>query len=350
MARYAIRRILAGLTLLFAMSILTFALFRLIPLPSGCLVLPCGPGTHTTDAQLRAAEHRLGTDQPVPVQYAKFIWRIVRHGSFGESWTHGPINDQLASAAPPTISVVIGGMIVMLILAIPLGIISAIHAGDRIDRMILILTIVGVALHPFLVGLFLRRFFYDYTHLTPPGGYCSLLPAHPPPPTTGGYVFAGPPGAPLPPTCGGPTQWAWHMVLPWLTFALFFLPLYVRMIRARVIETMGAQHVTAARARGASEARVLRSHVMRPALMPLVTMIGLELGAALMAAIYIETIYGLGGIGHLMVDAISGAGAAFGYDLPLLAALFFCIAAVAILVNLITDLLYGFLDPRVRLA
>jgi peptide/nickel transport system permease protein len=350
MARYAIRRILAGLTLLFAMSILTFALFRLIPLPSGCLVLPCGPGTTTTDAQLRAAEHQLGTDQPVVVQYAKFIWRIVRHGSFGDSWTHGPINAQLAHAAPPTISVVVGGMIVLLVFAIPLGLVSAIHAGDRIDRLILILTIVGVALHPFIVGLFLRRLFFDYTHLTPPGGYCSLLPAHPPPEVRGSITFSGPPGAPLAPVCGGPAQWAWHMVLPWLTFALFFLPLYTRMIRARVIETMGAQHVTAARARGASEARVLRSHVMRPALMPLVTMIGLELGAALMAAIYIETIYGLGGIGALMVNAVTGAGAAFGYDLPLLAALFFCIAAVAILLNLITDLLYGFLDPRVRLA
>jgi peptide/nickel transport system permease protein len=242
-------------------------------------------------------------------------------------------------------------MIVLLVLAIPLGIISAIHAGERIDRLILIFTIVGVALHPFIVGLFLRRFFFDYTHLTPPGGYCSLLSAPPPPESTGGTItFTGPPGSPLPPVCGGPAQWAWHMVLPWLTFALFFLPLYTRMVRARVIETIRAQHVIAARARGASEARVLRSHVMRPALMPLVTMIGLELGAALMAAIYIETIYGLGGIGHLMVDAISGAGAAFGYDLPLLAALFFCIAAVAILVNLVTDLLYGFLDPRVRLA
>ena len=140
------------------------------------------------------------------------------------------------------------------------------------------------------------------------------------------------------------------MVLPWLTFALFFLPLYTRMVRARVIETMGAQHVTAARARGASEARVLRSHVTASGAHAPRHDDRARAGAALMAAIYIETIYGLGGIGQLMVSAVAGQGVSFGYDLPLIAALVFCIAAVAILVNLVTDLLYGFLDPRVRLA
>ena len=122
------------------------------------------------------------------------------------------------------------------------------------------------------------------------------------------------------------------------------------MIRARVIEPWAPS--TSPRREPAERRRraCCRSHVLRPALLPLVTMIGLELGAAFMAAIYIETIYGLGGIGALMVNAISGAGAAFGYDLPLLAAIFCCIAALAIFVNLVTNMLYGFLDRRVRLA
>jgi peptide/nickel transport system permease protein len=135
-----------------------------------------------------------------------------------------------------------------------------------------------------------------------------------------------------------------------VTFALFFLPLYTRMIRARVLETLETDHVLAARARGASELHILRSHVLRPSLLPLLTMIGLDLGAALMAAIYIETIYNLGGFGSLMLGAVSGPGVSVGYDLPLIAALFCMIAAVAIVLNLIVDLLYGVLDPRVRIA
>jgi peptide/nickel transport system permease protein len=346
MGRYTIRRALSGLLMLFAMTVLTFTFFRLIPLTPGCLIVPCGPGTTTTDEQLREAAHKLGADQPVPVQYAKFVWRIVRHGSFGPSWVHGSIDSLIRQAAPRTVSVLIGGTVLLFLLAIPLGAISAFRAQERLDRLILTFSVVGIALHPFIVGLFLTKFFSDYTHVTPHSGYCHFLSAPPAPPTN---PYA-PPAPSAPPPCAGPWNWAYHLILPWLTFALFFLPLYTRMIRARVLETLEAQHVAAARAKGASELRVLRAHVLRPALLPLATMIGMDLGGALMAAIYVETIYGLGGFGSLMLNSIAGTGAAGGYDLPLIASLFFVIAAAAIVLNLIVDLLYGWLDPRVRLA
>jgi peptide/nickel transport system permease protein len=346
MAGYVIRRLLSGLVLLFAVTLLTFAFFRLIPLPSACLVVPCGPGTTTTDAQIKAGEHQLGTDRPVPIQYAKFVWRIVRNGSFGASWTGRNIDGDIRTAAPKTISVLLGGALLLFLLAVPLGILSAVHAHARIDRIILSFSVLGVALHPFIVGFFLTKFFADYLHATPHGGYCHPFSAPP--------AFVPSPGTPAnalpPPPCAGVVPWAYHMLLPWLTFALFFLPLYTRMIRARVLETLEADHVTAARAKGASEIRVLRSHVLRPALLPLVTMIGMDLGGALMAAIYIETIYNLGGFGSLMLSAIAGNGVSFGYDLPLIAAIFCVIAAAAIFLNLIVDLLYGSLDPRVRIA
>jgi peptide/nickel transport system permease protein len=347
MGRYAIRRLLSGVLLLFAMTITSFALFRLIPLPTGCILVGCGPGTTTTDAQLAAAEHQLGTDRPVPVQYAKFVWRIIRHGSFGPSWVHGSIDASIRQAAPRTISVLLGGAVLLFLLALPLGVVSAVRAQERIDRIILSVSIVGVALHPFLIGVFLTKF-SDYTHITPHGGYCHPFSAPPAPPADPRF----PPGTPgyIPPACAGLGPWAHHMILPWLTFALFFLPLYTRMIRARVLETLETQHVTAARAKGASELRVLRSHVLRPALLPLATMIGMDLGGALMAAIYIETIYGLGGFGSLMLSVVAGNGVSLGYDLPLIAALFFVIAAFAIILNLVVDLLYGWFDPRVRLA
>jgi peptide/nickel transport system permease protein len=342
MPAYIVRRLLSGLVMLFAITLVTFAIFRLIPLPPGCLLVPCGPNTFTNDAQIRAAEHKLGTDRPVPVQYAKFVWRIVRHGSFGASWTGGSIDESLRGALPRTASVLLGGVVILLLLAIPLGALSALHAQRLIDRAVLVFALFGIALNPYLLGFWLTKFFSQYLHLTPDGLYCHFLPVKPEPLPP--HVLPGS----IPPECGGPLVWAHHLILPWLTFALFFLPLYTRMIRTRFLETLDTQYVMAARGRGVSELRLLRSHALRPALLPLVTMVGLDLGGALMAAIYIENIYGLGGIGGLMGAAFATNAAT--YDLPLIAALFFVIAAFAIFVTFVVDVLYAWLDPRVRIA
>jgi peptide/nickel transport system permease protein len=346
MWRYIVRRLLSGLVMLFAVTLLTFAIFRLIPFTPACIIVPCGPGTTTNDAQIRAAEHRLGTDRPVPVQYAKFVWGIFGHGTFGRSWTGGSIDESLRAALPQTTSVLLGGIVVLLLLAIPLAALSALRAQTAVDRAILLFAILGIALHPLLLGVGLTNVFAGYLHILPFGSYCHLLPVTPhpsqlPPPGTSPTS--------LEPQCGGPLVWAQHLVLPWLTFALFFLPLYTRMIRARFLETMDAQYVVAARGRGVSEFRLIRSHALRPALLPLVTMVGLDLGGALMAVIYIESIYGLSGIGTLLragiADPVTGT-----YDLPVIAAVFFVVAAFTILVTFVVDVLYAWLDPRVRTA
>jgi peptide/nickel transport system permease protein len=347
---YIVRRLLSGLVMLFAATLMTFAVFRLIPFTPACIIVPCGPGTTTTDAQIRAAEHKLGTDRPVPVQYAKFVWGIFGHGTFGRSWTGGSVDRSLRAALPQTISVLLGGIVVLLLLAIPLAALSAVRAQTAVDRVILLFAILGIALHPLLLGVGLTNFFAGFLHILPLGSYCHLLPVKHQPPPTGPTTFVGPPGTTtaLGPQCGGPLVWAQHMVLPWLTFALFFLPLYTRMIRARFLETLDAQYVVAARGRGVPELRLIRSHALRPALLPLVTMIGLDLGGALMAVIYIDAIYGLSGIGTLLRAGIANASGT--YDLPVIAAVFFVIAAFTILVTFVVDILYAWLDPRVRTA
>jgi peptide/nickel transport system permease protein len=348
MWRYLVRRLLSGLVMLFAVTLLTFAIFRLIPFTPACIIVPCGPGSTTTDAQIRAAEHKLGTDRPVPVQYAKFVWGIFGHGTFGRSWTGGSIDDSLRAALPQTTSVLLGGIVVLLLLAIPLAALSALRAQTAVDRAILLFAILGIALHPLLLGVGLVNVFSGYLHILPFGSYCHLLPVkHQPPSTT----FVGPPGGATAfgSQCGGPLVWAQHMVLPWLTFALFFLPLYTRMIRARFLETMDAQYVVAARGRGVPELRLIRSHALRPALLPLVTMIGLDLGGALMAVIYIESIYGLSGLGTLLRAGIANP-VTGSYDLPVIAAVFFVVAAFTIFVTFVVDILYAWLDPRVRAA
>src|SRR5205085_7422335 len=209
---YIVRRLLSGLVMLFAVTLMTFAVFRLIPFTPACIIVPCGPGTTTTDAQIRAAEHKLGTDRPVPVQYAKFVWGIFRHGTFGRSWrTGGSVDQSLRAALPRTISVLLGGIVVLLLLAIPLAALSALRAQTVVDRAILLFAILGIALHPLLLGVGLTNVFAGYLHVLPFGSYCHLLPVKPhPPPTT----FTGPPGSTaLEPECGGPLVWAQDLVL-----------------------------------------------------------------------------------------------------------------------------------------
>jgi peptide/nickel transport system permease protein len=346
MWRYVVRRLLSGLVMLFAVTLMTFAVFRLIPFTPACIIVPCGPGTTTTDAQIKAAEHELGADRPVPVQFAKFVWGIFGHGTFGRSWTGGSIDRSLRAALPQTISVLLGGIVVLLALAIPLAALSALRAQTAVDRAILLFAILGIALHPLLLGVGLTNFFSGYLHVLPHGTYCHLLPVKHQPPAP-----LPAPGTSQPvvePQCGGPLVWAQHLVLPWLTFALFFLPLYTRMIRTRFLETLDAQYVVAARGRGVPELRLLRSHALRPALLPLVTMVGLDLGGALMAVIYIDSIYGLSGIGSLLLTGIANTSGT--YDLPLIAAIFFVVAAFTIFVTFVVDVLYAWLDPRVRTA
>lgn len=148
--------------------------------------------------------------------------------------------------------------------------------------------------------------------------------------------------------CYGLGHWTTHLILPWITFALFFLPLYVRLIRTRVLETLSEPHVATARAKGASELHVIFRHVLRPALIPLTPMVAMDLGGALMAAIYIEFVFTLGGIGSIVLQVLSPERA--GYDLPLVAALFFVIAAFIVLLNLIADVVQAALDPRIRVS
>ena len=343
MRAYIVRRLLSGVVLVFAITLVTFAVFRLIPQVPACIVVPCGPHTTTNDAQIRAANHRIGADQPIVVQYGKFVWRIVRHGSFGGSWAGLPIDSTLRASLPPTISILAGGVVLLILLSVPLAVVSALRAHEAIDRAVLAFALFGIALHPFVIGLGLRKAFAEHLHLVPYSGYCHLVHVHAPPqPTNVAPQFLPPP------PCGGPAAWAHHLILPWLTFAIFFLPLYTRMIRTRLLETIDEQHVVTARAKGASELRVVLRHVLRPALLPLVTMIGMDLGAALTAAIYIETIYGFSGLGALMLSTLSNITGTF--DLPVIGAIFFVVATTIVLLNLVVDLLYTWLDPRIRLV
>ncbi|HZQ64696.1 MAG TPA: ABC transporter permease [Gaiellaceae bacterium] len=327
MTAYVVRRVLSAVLLLLSISLVTYLVFYTIPTNPACVVVDCGPGNHTTPEQLHAAEHLIGVDQPVLVQYGHFLWRLVSRGSLGRSFTgNESVTAIIGQTLPVTASLVLGGAVLLLLLAVPLAIVAARRPRSPVDRGLLAAAIVGIAVHPFVLAIGLRSIFARHLGIAPRGGYCTLLPSD---------------------GCSGPASWAYHMYLPWLTFALFFLPLYMRMIRARVLETMGEQFVIAARAKGVPESRLVVSHVLRNTMGPVLAMVAVDLGTAITAAIYVETIFGLPGLGHEAVEALAGAG---GYDLPVVVGIVLTIAVGVTLLNTAADLAIAGLDPRVRLG
>ena len=339
MAAQIARRLLSGILLLFALTLVTFVIYYEIPADPGKALCP-----DCTASEIKAIDHRLGVDESVLVQYGNFIWRIVRHGDLGQGFNSGSVNATVRAAAPITLSLVVGGALVLLLLSFPLALLSALKAQTVVDRAVLMFSILGIALHPFVVGAILRGFFNGDLHVLPHGQYCPLFGTHELVPE---YKIGEPYPAGPPPTCGGLADWSKHLLLPWLTFACFFLPLYVRMIRARLLETLGEQYVVTARAKGASELRILRRHVLKNALLPITTMLAMDMGTALTAAIYVETVFGLPGLGLSAIAAISGANGPF--DLPVILAIVFVVATTIVVLTLLVDLAYGFLDPRIRL-
>jgi peptide/nickel transport system permease protein len=186
----------------------------------------------------------------------------------------------------------------------------------------MVFVLIGVSAHPAWLGLILSYFFGFTLGWFPFTGYCEMFTPQTP--------------------CGGPTQWTYHLLLPWFTFALLYAALYARMIRASVIETMGEEYVRTARAKGAGEMQVLRSHVLRNAMLPIVTMIGMDMGTALGGVVFIETVFGLPGLGGMLRGALPA------HDLPVILGVVMFTTTAILLLNLIVDLTYAFVDPRIR--
>jgi peptide/nickel transport system permease protein len=316
-ASYILRRALWGIALLLAVTMATFVIFFVIPTEPGRI----GQGRSTEAIDLR---NSMGIDGPIYEEYAEFLASIAQ-GSFGESWSQGrPVNELLLEAVPVTMSLVLGAAILWMLIAIPIGVLSALRPRSLLDRVGTVLVLVGVASHPVWLGLILSYFLAGKAGAFPLGGYCDLIT-----PET---------------ACGGPVQWAWHMVLPWMTFAFLYAAIYMRMVRASVLETINEDYVRTAKAKGAPEWIVLRSHVVRNAMLPIVTMLGMDIGVWMANAIFVERVFALPGIGSLL-----GVGLAR-RDLPIILAIVVFVSVVVVIVNLVVDLLYAWLDPRVRLA
>ena len=284
MFQFLIRRFLWAILLFIGVTLITYVLFFLVPADPARQAA----GKSATAEDVVRVKHQLGLDRPVYEQYGLFLKRLVIDHSLGRSYANRrSVNEMVTEAAPVTAALVFGGAILWMLVALPIGILSALRPRSLLDRCAMIFVLIGISAPVVWIGLLLQYFIGFRLGWTPNAGYCD--------------VISPPEGS----TCGGVWDWFYHMILPWTTFAILFAASYARMIRANVMDTLGEDYVRTARAKGAPESVVVRRHVLRNALLPVVTMLGLDIGVALGGAIFTEQIFGLPGLGRLALQSVS---------------------------------------------
>ncbi|MBA3841474.1 MAG: ABC transporter permease [Actinobacteria bacterium] len=329
--------------LLLALTLATFVIFFRIPADPANFLLR--DPQRATDAERAAARRALGIDQSVALQYLRYLKRLSR-GDLGYSWAGAqvgingqasgiPVRPKIEAAAKVTGSLALGGALCLVILAIPLGLATGAKPRSKLDRFAGATSVLGVSLHPLLLGIGLQIAFTQWLHVLPQRSYCSPF---------GRSYSSSPDGLSLT-SCGGVASWADHLLLPWITFALFFVALYARTTRSRVEELLREPWAQVARAKGMSEPRLLLRHILPNAAPQIISMLAMDLGLAVGLAIYVETVFGLPGLGKLLLDSLQGNE---GFDLPVICGIVLTTGTAIILSNLLADLAAAWIDPRLR--
>ena len=305
MLRYLVRRLVLTVPVLLGVATLVFALIHFIPGDPAQAIL--GESASQEDvAQLRA---RLGLDRPLLVQYGSFLSGLV-HGDLGVSLRNDqPVTGQILDRMPATAELALAAMTVAVLIALPLGIIAAVWRGTLIDFGAMTLSLVGISVPNFWLGPLLAIIFAVELGWLPVGGSGTLA----------------------------------HLILPSITLGTALAAILARMTRASLLEELREPYVLAARAKGVSRSRAVLRHAFRNSLIPIVTILGLQFGVVLTGAVITETIFAWPGIGRLLIQSISFR------DYPTVQGCVLLIAVTYVGVNLVTDLTYGFLDPRIRI-
>jgi peptide/nickel transport system permease protein len=318
--RYIIRRLLWMIVLLFLVSLITFVVFYLLPSADPAQLRA---GRQPNPQLVEQIRHNLGLDKPWYQQYSDYMKRLVLHFDFGYSYQNNiSVKTQIFDRLPASISVALGATVVFVITGITVGVISAIRRRTLLDRMSMGISLVAISAPVYWLGLVaLYLFAADIGKFPVP----FLLGA-------GSYV----------PFSQDPSTWFQSLLLPWFVLAATFSALYARLLRANLIETMSEDYIRTARAKGLSERRVVLGHGLRSAINPIVTAAGLDLGVLLGGTILVETVFNIPGIGRLAYDSIQNS------DLPMIQGTVLIGAFFIIMANLVVDVVYAFLDPRVR--
>jgi peptide/nickel transport system permease protein len=318
MGKYIIRRLLWVIVLLFGVSFVTFLIFYLLPSANPALLRA---GHQPTAALIKSINHQLGLDRPWYVQYLDYMKALVLHFNFGYSYEYQePVRSLIFSRLPATISLAIGAAVIWIGAGIAIGTISAVRRRSRFDRATMGAALVGISAPPYWLGLI--ALFLFSTGI----GKLQIFPG------AGSYT----------PLTQDPWKWFTSLILPWLVLSAGFAAIYARLLRGNLIEVMSEDYIRTARAKGVPEKRVIVRHGVRSAITPLVSAAGVDIGVLLGGVILIETVFTIPGIGQLAYKSIQVG------DLPMIQGTVLIGAFFIVILNLIVDIAYAFIDPRVR--
>ena len=334
MGKYIVRRLLGAIPVLFGLSIILFCFVHLLPGDPAVAIL----GQHATPERVAAMREYLGLDQPLWQQYVRYVGGLFQ-GDFGSSVINNqPLLKELLTRFPATIELTVAAMIYAAGVGIPLGQFAARHAQSWSDGAVTLISLLGISIPVFVLGLTLQYIFAVELGWLPAGGRIdpranlviqsnfvlidSLLMGRP-------DLFI---------------DGIRHLILPAIALGSIPLAIITRITRASVLDVSNEDHVRTARAKGLTEKRVNSRHIMRNAWLPVVTVIGIQVGGLLVGAVITETVFAWGGVGRFIVEAINNR------DYLVVQNTILIFALVFLVVNLIVDILYAFLNPRIRYA
>src|SRR6478735_8094086 len=315
MARFVARRLLGMIAVLFAISIIVFLIFNVIPNSNPAVRIA---GKNADPALIARVTADLGLDQPLPVQYLTMMRKILT-GELTSYASSQNVTEQIWKGLPATLSLCIGAAVLWMTLAIVFGYLSAVHSGKFTDRALTILSLTGISMPVFWLAAILLYYLSFKAELFPTSSYVALT--------------------------KDPLDWAYHLILPWITLAVLFVGFYSRVLRSNMLDVMNEDYVRTARAKGLSERQVMTKHVLRNSLIPVITLFGLDFGATIAGtAIITEVLYSINGVGLYAAEAVKK------FELPPLIGVTLFGAFFIVLFNTLVDVAYAFLDPRIRLG
>jgi len=307
--KYIIRRLIQMVPVLFGITVVVFFMLRLIP--GGPVTTMLGP--RATQEAIDRLNHQMGLDKPVVVQYLYYLRNLVQFDLGDSLRFRVPVSTLLEHRLQVSLSLVFMTLILTIIISLPLGVLAALRKDSLLDNVVRSTLMVTMVMPSFWVGIMFLILFAVKIKIFPVAGY--------------GEGFFG---------------HIYHLLLPGLTIALGLSPILIRSLRSSILETLRSDYTRTARAKGLSERTVIVTHVLRNALIPTVTLLGISIGFLMGGTVIVERVFALPGAGALLVDSISAR------DYPVVQAATLIFAAIIILVNLLTDIIYSFLDPRVR--
>lgn len=316
MQRYILRRLITSVPTLVIISMISFSILLLLPGDPALAIL--GPDRANDRAAYQVLRQELGLDRPIPLQYLDWAGKALQ-GDLGRSVRNQqPVLDGIAERLPTTLVLSLCAMLVALLIAVPAGVVSATRPNSKWDIVGTLFALSGVAIPNFWLGIVMIFVFAVWLHLLPPSGYIS--------PTED-------PGASLR-----------LLLMPTFTLSTGIAAVIMRQVRSALIEVMQQDYIVTARSKGLHERVLVVRHALKNALIPVVTVIGLQTGRLLGGAVVVETIFSIPGVGRLAVDSI------FYRDFPMVQGVILVLALAVLIANLVTDVLYAFIDPRIRFS